>query len=55
MSYDLTSFKTYLEDHRPSEIVKTLDDGLYNIVLAAEYLESTEGMSSQYLKGTSKN
>lgn len=49
MRHDFSHLEVFLQENGAGEMVKTLDKALYNIVLVAEYLESTDGMAGQYL------
>ena len=49
MRHDFSHLEVFLQENGAAEMVKTLDKALYNIVLVAEYLESTDGMAGQYL------
>ena len=48
MLYDLTPFQQYLQTERPNELVQALDEAMYDIILNAEQVGTTEGISHRY-------
>ena len=48
MPYDLSAFQQYLENVDPMRIVLELDHSLYNLVLNADFFQTTEGLADHY-------
>jgi hypothetical protein len=48
MLYDLTPFQDYLQTERPRELAHALDEAMYDIILNAEQVGTTEGISQRY-------
>ena len=48
MLYDLSPIQEYLRSEPPSEIAQVLDEAMYDIILNAEQVGTTEGISQRY-------
>ncbi|NQZ75666.1 MAG: hypothetical protein HRT61_06075 [Ekhidna sp.] len=48
MPYDLTPIQEYLRNEPPLEIAQALDEAMYDIILNAEQVGTTEGISHRY-------
>jgi len=48
MRYDLTPLAEYLQTESPKELARVLDEAMYDVVLSAEQVGLTEGLSRQY-------
>lgn len=48
MLYDLTPLQQYLQTEPPKELAKAIDEAMYDVVLNAEQVGMTEGLSQRY-------
>ncbi len=48
MPYDLTPLQGYLERKEPYRVVLQLDHALYDLVLNADFYQTTEGLAIRY-------